>query len=60
MNFRVAILAAIFALVGAGEAAVVAPRGGGDCNCNIEHNNGLTVAVCADCDQVCILNGVCL
>lgn len=59
MNFRVALFAAIFVLVGAGQAAVIAPRGG-ECNCNIEHNNGITVAVCADCDQVCILNGVCL
>jgi hypothetical protein len=57
MYFRVALFAAILALVGAGEAAAVAPRGGGEtCSCNIQNS----IAVCANCDQVCILNGVCV
>lgn len=54
--FRVAVLAAILALVGAGEAAAIAPRGGGDCSCDIKNS----IAVCANCDQICVLNGLCI
>ena len=60
MHFCVVWVAAILALVGAGEAAAIAPRGeGGGYRCNGCSGNGLNV-ICLDCSaiDISILDGI--
>lgn len=53
MHFQVVMFAAILALVGAGEAAAIAPRGGegGGYRCNGCSGDGLNV-ICLDCSAI--------